>query len=63
MQTYKVLNFDEYIQGMKEYADSIKDMDRKEIRESLIRIGVLLPNGEPNPQICTDGNYGGSLKQ
>lgn len=52
-------NLDEYIKGMEDYADSIKDMNKDDVEKSLIRIGVLSPYGKPKEQICTGENYRG----
>lgn len=50
------MTVEEYVQGMKEYAEKIKKQDPEITKKSLIRIGVLNADGTPKKQIC-NGDY------
>lgn len=43
---------DAEIQQMKDYIESLKKLDKKQARKSLIRTGVLNENGTLRKKIC-----------
>ena len=53
MKVVKVSNVPELVESMKRHIDRIPTMDKDEIRNSLIRMGVLDAEGTPKKQICT----------
>lgn len=57
MKVGKVSNVPELVEGMKRHIERIPTMDKNEIRNSLIRMGVLDTEGNPKKQICTGDEY------
>lgn len=47
----------ELVEGMKRHIERIPTMDKREIRNALIRMGVLDAEGKPKKQICTGDEY------
>ena len=47
MKVVKVSNVPELVEGMKHHIERIPSMDKDEIRDTLIRIGVLDAEGTP----------------
>ena len=57
MKVVKVSNVPELVEGMKHHIERIPTMDKSEIRNSPIRMGVLDAEGKPKKQICTGDEY------
>ena len=53
VKVVKVSNVPELVEGMKRHIERIPTMDKSEIRNALIRMGVLDAEGKPKKQICT----------
>jgi len=53
VEVVKVSNVPELVEGMKRHIERIPTLDKDEIRNSLIRMGVLDAEGKPKKQICT----------
>lgn len=58
MEVVKVSNVSELVEGMKRHINRIPTMDKSEIMDSLIRMGILDAEGKPKEQICTGDEYG-----
>ena len=62
MDIAKVSYTSEFVNDMKEYSKTLKNLTPEEARQKLIRIGVLDSNGKPNDKICKN-NYAGDNGQ
>lgn len=57
MEVVKVSTVPELVEGMKRHIERIPTLDKSEIMNSLIRMGVLDAEGNPKKQICTGDEY------
>ena len=57
MEVVKVSTVPELVEGMKRHIERIPTLDKDEIRNSLIRMGVRDAEGKPKKQICTGDEY------
>ena len=57
VKVVNVSSVPELVEGMKRHIQRINTMDKSEIRNALIRMGVLDAEGKPKKQICSCDEY------